>query len=433
MPKNIFVIALDGLNLRLLRTVRGAEGYRFIGLLDYDEAVGAERFTLGDLLDKAERGLAAFRGPIDAVVGYWDFPTSCLLPLLRQRVGLPSPSLESVLKCEHKYWSRLEQRRIVPELVPQFCAVDPFDDEALASIHIDFPFWIKPIKSHSSYLGFKIHNAREFRRAIALIRTNIARLAEPFNYALERASLPSAVAAVDGYHCIAEEIISAGRQCTLEGYVFAGKPEIYGIVDSVREGRHRSSFARYQYPSCLPQRVQRRMIAAARRVMKHMAYANAPFNVEFYWNDKTDAIALLEINARISKSHCPLFWMVDGRSHHEVMIDVALGRQPAFAYRQGKHRLAAKFMLRRYEDAVVTRMPDEADIDRVGARFPDTLVRPMVTRGMRLAHMSFQDSYSFEIAEIFMGAETQKQLLADYRRCVQMLGFRFAPLGTAAA
>lgn len=433
MPKNIFVIALDALNLELLRTVRGAEEYNFVGLLDYQEVVRAERFPLGELLAKAERQLEAFEGRVDAIVGYWDFPTICMLPLLRRRMGLPSPSLESVLKCEHKYWSRLEQREVVPELVPRFCAFDPFDDEALAKIPLEFPFWVKPVKSHSSHLGFKIHNAREFRRSMAVTRANIGRFAEPFNYVLERAALPPEVAPVDGHHCIAEEIISAGRQCTLEGYVFAGETEIYGIVDSVREGKHRSSFARYQYPSRLPRRVQERMIAAAKRVMGHLEYADAPFNMEFYWNERRDAIALLEINGRISKSHCPLFWMVDGRSHQEVMIDVALGRRPAFPHRQGRHRVAAKFMLRRYEDGVVARVPGDGDIRRVRARFPDTLVRLMVARGTRLAHLSFQDSYSFEVAEIFMGAKSQKQLIADYRRCLEMLDFRFAPLRTAAA
>ncbi|NIR30456.1 MAG: ATP-grasp domain-containing protein [Gammaproteobacteria bacterium] len=433
MPKNIFVIALDDLNLGLLRTVRGADEYNFVGLLDYDEVVGAERFPMGELLAKAERQLDAFPSRVDAIVAYWDFPAICMLPLLRRRVGLPSPSLESVLKCEHKYWSRLEQRKVVPELVPRFCAFDPFDGEALTKIDLEFPFWIKPVKSHSSHLGFKIHNVREFRRSIRTIRANIGRLAEPFNYVLGRATLPPEIAAVDGHHCIAEEIISAGQQCTLEGYVFAGEPEVYGIVDSVREGKHRSSFARYQYPSRLPRRVQERMSAAARCIMKHLDYADAPFNMEFYWNARTDTIALLEINARISKSHCPLFWMVDGRSHQEVMIDVALGRRPAFPRRQGEHRLAAKFMLRRYEDGVVTRVPDDDDIRRVRARFRDTLVRLMVARDTRLAHLSFQDSYSFEVAEIFMGADSQQQLLADYRRCLEMLDLRFAPLSTAAA
>jgi hypothetical protein len=37
-----------------------------------------------------------------------------------------------------------------------------------------------------------------------------------------------------------------------------------------------------------------------------------------------DTIWLLEINTRISKSHCPLFRRVDGASHHQVMLDLAL-------------------------------------------------------------------------------------------------------------
>ncbi|PBO28010.1 hypothetical protein CLM84_22600, partial [Streptomyces albidoflavus] len=33
-------------------------------------------------------------------------------------------SLESIVRCEHKYWSRLVQREVAPEAVPGFGLVD---------------------------------------------------------------------------------------------------------------------------------------------------------------------------------------------------------------------------------------------------------------------------------------------------------------------
>jgi hypothetical protein len=90
-------------------------------------------------------------------------------------------------------------------------------------------------------------------------------------------------------------------------------------------------------------------------------------------------------------------------------------------------------MVRLFEDGVITRMPTADDIARVESRFPGCRVRLMVQEGDRLAHLRLQDSYSFEIAEIFLGAESQPALKAAYRTCLEMLDFRHEPLQSVAA
>lgn len=432
-PKTIAVIGLDDFNRRMLESLPAAAGCEFLAILGYDEIVRPETYDLPHLLADARARLLRHPRPIDAIVTFWDFPSSTIMPIMRGWFDLPGPTLEAVLKCEHKYWSRCEQAASVPKHVPGFAAVDPFAPDPGRGIDLACPYWLKPVKAHSSHLGFKIRNADDFARAIRQIRAGIHRLAEPFNHILSHASLPPEIAAIDGNHCIAEAMISQGRQCTLEGYVLGGEVVVYGVVDSIREGEHRSSFARYQYPSRLPARVRQRMVDISRRFLEHIGYDHSPFNIEFYWDERSDRISLLEVNARISKSHCPLFEMVDGRSHHQVMLDVALGQKPDFPKRRGRHKLAAKFMLRRFEDGIVTRLPSAADIARVQEAFPGTRVRLMVEQGQRLAHLRLQDSYSFEIAEIFMGGDSQAALKADYRRCLEMLDFRHAPLRPEAA
>jgi hypothetical protein len=282
---------------------------------------------------------------------------------------------------------------------------------------------VKPVKAHSSHLGFRIRDRAAFERHLPEIRAGIGRFGGPFDQYLARLDLPETVRGIGGHWCIAEEIISAGRQCTLEGYVHAGETVIYGFVDSVRAGRHRSSFARYQYPSALPGRVRARMAQAAAAVMARFGYDGAPFNMEFFWDPAHDRIRLLEVNARISKSHCPLFRMVDGHSHQEVMVDLALGRRPCFPSRAGAFRMAAKFMLRSFRDAVVRRVPDATEIARIEALIPDARIHPLVARGTRLRHLRYQDSYSFELADIFLGARSQTELLAKYGQAREMLAF----------
>jgi biotin carboxylase len=424
--KNIFVFGADEFNLAQMRALEEASDYRFHELYHHREVKGRGEFPVKELYEGALKRLREFPGSVDAIVGYWDFPVSTMLPLLRKPFGLPSPSYEAVLKCEHKYWSRLEQRRVVPEYIPDFCVVDPFAEDYRERITVDYPFWIKPVKAASSHLGFKVRNDEELDHAIGVIRGKIKSYAEPFNYLLQFAELPDEVASIGGSHCIVEGIISRGRQCTLEGYVYDGEVCVYGVVDSIREGKHRSSFSRYQYPSTIPWRIQKEMIAVTERFLKHIDFDNGPFNIEYYWEDETDTIWLLEINTRISKSHCPLFRDVDGASHHQVMIDLALGKRPDFPHRQGDYKIAAKFMWREYQDAVVKRIPTEDEMRQLHGRFPSAEIKLHIHEGSVLSKLKYQDSYSYEIAVIFLGGNSRKELLEKYRAVKQALPIELA-------
>ncbi len=425
--KNIFVLGADQFNLSLLRSLASARQYCFHELYQYAEVKTGKEIPVKTLYEGALKRLKNYSGSVDAIVGYWDFPVSTMLPILCRSLGLPSPSFEAVLKCEHKYWSRMEQRRVVPEYIPDFCAVDPFKDNYRQQISLDYPFWLKPVRAASSILGFMVRNDSELDMAIVRIRKKIYCFARPFNYLLQFADLPKNIAAVDGFHCIAEEIISHGQQCTLEGYVFAGKLCVYGAVDSIREGEHGSCFSRYQYPSAIPQPVQEKMIAVTERFLSHIGFDNGPFNIEYYWDKENERIWLLEINNRISKSHCPLFRNVDGMSHHQVMLDLALGNQPVFPHRQGRYRYAAKFMWRIHNDALVNRVPTEQEVQAVTRRISGTEIQLHIREGMRLSDLHYQDSYSYEIASVFIGADNEQQLLQKYHDVQQALPLELVP------
>lgn len=427
-PLNIFVVGLDDFHLAQLKTLPNASDYRFHPLFTLQELKQQDHFPVRELLEDGIALLEAFPARIHAIVGYWDFPVSTVLPLMRQAIGLPTTSLETVLKCEHKYWSRLQQREVIAHQVPRFAAIDPFAEDPLAALPLTFPFWLKPVKSVLSHLGFRIGDEAAFRHAIREIRARIDRYAIPFNLILAKAALPAEIETIDGYHCIAESIISKGRQCTVEGYTCNGEVVVYGVIDSLREGPENSSFSRYQYPSALSPRVIERMTESCRRIMLHIGYVNAPFNIEFFWDQASDRIWLLEINTRISKSHAPLFYMVDGCYHHQIMLDLALGRQPAFRQRQGRFNCAAKFMLRHFTDALVTRAPSATEIRRLGAENPDAMIQVNVQEGMRLSSLRDQDSYSYEVAALFIGGDNAKDLEAKYQRIIETLPLELSPL-----
>jgi hypothetical protein len=423
--RHIFVVGLDDEHLVQLRTLPGAEDYAFHAMFTHAQLKQADRFPVAQLLRDGPQILRAFSEHIAALIGYWDFPVSTVLPLLRAPLGLPGPSLEAVLRCEHKYWSRLCQQEVVPEYLPAFCSVDPFDTDPLSQVTLPMPFWLKPVKAVLSHLGFRIDNEADFDAAIARIRARIGRYAEPFNLILDLADLPPEVAGVDGHHCIAEGMISSGSQVTQEGWAHDGQVRIYGTIDSLRCGPTGSSFDRYQYPSRLPAEVLERMSAISERVIRHLGYTTAPFNIEYFWDPGADRIRLLEINTRISKSHAPLFYMVDGTYHHQVMVELGMGQAPAFVQGRGECSLAAKFMVRRFGDALVTRVPTAEEIARATAKVPHARVQIAVREGMRLSELRDQDSYSYEVAAVFIGADSPDELEANYRTCLDALPLEF--------
>lgn len=425
MTTHIFVPGLDDFHRQLLQTLRGSDDYSFHGLLAYDQVVHPSHYPISELLAAARRQLDGFAGQVDAIVGHWDFPTPELIAQLCADYGLRGPSLASVLVAEHKYWCRLVQERAVPECTPAFEGVNPRDDDAADRIALAYPFWLKPNIAFSSQLAFFVGDRAQLDEALAAIRSGIARFGEPFATFCHSATLPAPIPAErDAWWCIAESVIG-GEQCTAEGYVYRGEAAVYAIVDSFREGVHGSSFSRYQLPSTLPEAVKARIRDAAVRLVQALGLDDTPFNIEFFWDEDTDRLWLLEVNVRLSKSHSPLFVDVMGASQHEVAVDIALDRQPRLPRFEGRCPMAAKFMLRRHRDAVVTRVPTAQELADLERRYPGAMIQIAVHEGMRLSDLPGQDAYSFEVAVIFLGGENAAALEANYARLIDELPLTF--------
>ena len=114
MTKNVFVVGLNAMNAERLTRLRGVEDVVFHPLLTSEAVSDTQEFDIPAMLREAEATLDAFDGSIDAIVGYIDFPVSTMLPLLCAKYGTRNASLESLLKCEHKYWSRKVMAEVDP-------------------------------------------------------------------------------------------------------------------------------------------------------------------------------------------------------------------------------------------------------------------------------------------------------------------------------
>jgi biotin carboxylase len=376
------------------------------------------------VLDRCRRQLRAFGRRPDALICHWDFPSSCLTPVLAAEYGLRAPSLEAVLRCEHKYWARLEQQKAVPECIPEFQVLDPFHPDAAHELVIDFPLWLKPVKAYSSILGFRIENWRELAVALQEMREHVGDLGRLFDECLLHAALPDEVRGIGGRHVLAESIMQ-GEQFACEGYVFEGEVHVHGFLDMLL-GQDGREILALRYPGEMPAPLEARAIDITRRVLEQAGFDDGCFNVEFLWDAARDKLWVVEVNTRISQSHSDLFRKVDGLSHHEIAISVALGERPRFPRRRGQYRTAAKFLLNKVDDAAVTRVPDKEELRALSESLGDAIIVIDVDEGDRLSDLVHQGKYSYTVGEAWIGANSEEELMEKYRQLAGSLPLAFS-------
>jgi len=415
----IAVLGADETNLDLLRGMPGHEQRTFVPVLSPDEMQRGE-VSIPDLLDNAVKALDERGAPVDAIVGFWDFPVSTLVPLLAARYGLHAAPLEAVVKCEHKYWSRLEQQQVIDDY-PRFGLVDL--DEPRLPDGLRYPVWLKPVKSYSSELAFHVADDRQFTEAVAEIADGIGRLGRPFEWILDQLDLPPEIAEVGGQACLVEEALTGARAAT-EGYVHDGQVVVYGVLDSITYPE-RSSFLRHQYPSQLPEHVQRRLVDVSERVIERVGLDWTTFSVEFFCDPGSGDVRLLEINPRHSQSHAELFEDVDGFVNHRAMVELALGRDPDLPRGKGPYEIAAKWYHRRFSDGVLRRLPTPDEIAGIEREIPGVRLAPVPVEGQRLSELPAQDSYSYELTDVIVGARDEAELEDKYERAVGALNYEF--------
>ncbi|MGM0934635.1 MAG: ATP-grasp domain-containing protein [Bacteroidota bacterium] len=421
--KNIFVIGLDEFNRGELNSIRKAVQYNFISLFHPSDLQPKSGIPdIEKYIREAEAQLDKFQGSVDGIIGFFDFPITLLTFYLCDKYGTTGPSLRSGIQCEHKYWSRLVQQQVIPDHIPGFTAINPFDPQDFDEVELSKPFWIKPIKAHSSQLGFKIKGREDYEAALEKIRKSIHAFAEPFNTLLDKVNLPEEINEVDGNYCIAEEIIN-GQQCTVSGYKYEGNVETYGIVDSVNY-EDSSSFFYYLLPSGLPQEVKGQLRDLSNKLMQEYDLNNTPFNIEYYYDDDSKEIKLLEVNPRMSKSHADIYAKVYGRSNHELLVQIASGEEPDYTPEGGTYDCAAKFHYRVFKDGKITRIPSAEELEEMKEEFPDTLIYLKVQEGDKLSELSAQDSYSYLLATIHTGAESREELLEKYKSITDRLNIK---------
>jgi len=392
---------------------RGDDLFHFPGtlkLLTFD----AVQF-INKLVDEfADEGLSG-------VLSSDEYIGAIIAAAVAQRLGLPGNDPAAIITAQHKYYSRIAQRAAAPQQTPP-AALIPIHGAKPETLGIDFPFFVKPCKGTFSVFAAKVDDFAALKKHLnfnILERMAINRVARPYNELLRAFTDLEHDAS---YFC--GEGLMVGDQVTVEGFAYEGDVQIMGIVDSIMfEGTN--TFERFQYPSHLPAGVQDRMVELTSAVVRSLGIRHGQFNVELFYDRKTDTLGIIEINPRLSYQFADLYEFVDGSNTYDVLLDLTLGRKPSYASRAGEFSCCASFVMRTFEGKKLRAVPDQAHIDAFNAEYTESTTKIYGKAGDSMkSEMKALGSYRYAIVNI--AAHSLLDLFAIQQDAIEKLPFEWA-------
>lgn len=382
-----------------------------------------------DVVDYIDQAVERYRGTIDGVTSSSDYPGATVAGAIAMRLGLPGSPPETVIRCSHKYYSRLAQREVVPDATPAFQLIDPTKADGGAR-DLAYPCFIKPVEGAFSVMSRKLKRPEDLGEFLA--RPAVQEFARDYVAIFNRLVAQLTSFSVNGSFYLAESFLR-GSQVTVEGYVADGDVRVLGVVDSIMHPGT-GSFARFDYPSDLRPEIQGRMAEIARRVVTHVGLRHTLFNIELIYEPVRDTIHIVEVNPRLCGQFADLYRKVDGVSGYEVALALATGEAPEIRRGDGPFALATSFPLRTFRPVRVLRAPDAARVAEVERRHPGALVWWECAAGQELADFEhFEDGQSARYGVVNVGADSRTGLLAVLGEIRAELGYGMEPLGGLAA
>ncbi|TAG47213.1 MAG: ATP-grasp domain-containing protein [Betaproteobacteria bacterium] len=291
--------------------------------------------------------------------------------LLAEKMDWPGTSVNAVLACQHKIYAREVLQRVCPEATPRFAVLPTAYGESVPH-DLSFPLFVKPTKAAFSVLARTVASREELQahtRFSAWELWVIRHLVEPFERVM-RARLPAAPTA---HSLMMEEPINTA-QYSLDGYAFNGDIHALGCVDSIMYPATQA-FMRFDYPSQLAQPVQHRALDVAQRFLREVGFTHGMFNMEFFYDEATDRLTVIEFNPRLASQFADLYRRVDGIDLHEYALALAHGIDPQTLPKSAPTAGAASsFVYRSFEPDAVVAIPSKSMRDAMQAAFPDALL-----------------------------------------------------------
>lgn len=369
---------------------------------DLDKLADKENITLPNhqkILDDiiSQYNLAEFEG----IINTSDYPGALFQSIICKEWNKKGPNPESIALCQHKYFARQIQKKVVPEATPPFLLLN--HKKQYSHIDLPFPIFIKPIKSSFSRYANKIESIEELKKKLSQSCPS-EKYFSPLNHFIENYTTLKPC----NDFVLVESYLN-GIQVTLDGYISNGNFQKIGIVDS-HFFPGTICFKEFIYPSQLNKPVQQRMVNITKKFVKAINLDNIIFNIELIYNPLKDTIHIIEINPRMSRQFADLFEKVNGINTYNVLFDILQDKKPTIKQLNSKnYNIAGSFVLRTFSDKKVIKIPTHANIECILYQIPDTRIKIFAKEGKQLGSEK-QDGKSFRYALINIGGNDLQDL-----------------------
>lgn len=346
--------------------------------------------------------------------------------LLAEKMGWPGTPVNAVLACQHKLYCREVLQRISPESNTEFQRLDAAYGGPVPS-GLRYPLFVKPVKAAFSVLARVVHSEQELHSHTRFGPWElwvIRHLVEPFEKII-RKRIPQAGTA----HSLMVEVPVKARQYSLDGYAFQGSIQALGVVDSIMYPGT-SSFMRFDYPSQLPQPAQQRALEVARAFLTEIGFDHGLFNMEFFHDEATDRLTVIEFNPRMASQFSDLYARVDGLDLHDIAFRLAHGLDPATSPRKAPTAGASSSLVYRSLSAETPiHFPSESAKHQFARAFPDALFFEFKKDAQQIKRdFKWLESYRYGI--VHLGGKDPEDLRARAFQASEILGWP-APYASA--
>jgi biotin carboxylase len=339
--------------------------------------------------------------------------------LLAEKMGWPGTPVEAVLACQHKLYAREVLQRVAPEANIPFRRLEVEYDADIPE-GLDYPTFVKPVKAAFSVLARTIHNHRAMvehtrfsRRELWVIR----HLVEPFEKIMCR-RLPQAGTA----HSLMLEECLQGQQYCLDGYCFDGRLRRLGVVDAIMYPGT-DAFMRWDYPSRLPETLQKKAEGIAARFLQAVNFTHGMFNMEFVLDEHSGELKVIEFNPRMAAQFSDLYSRVDGLKLHEMAIAMSHGIDPAtLPLQEPTAACASSFVYRSFDPGAQTPMPIKSAQNAFYTAFPDGLLLKF-PKMLDQIQRDFKWLGSYRYGIIHLGGENPADLRKRCEHASDLLGW----------
>ena len=211
-------------------------------------------------------------------------------------------------------------------------------------------------------------------------------------------------------------------QYNLDGWVDGGAVKSLGVVDALMYPGTQS-FMRWEFPSRLPNAVQARALDVAWRFLGAIGYRHGFFNLEFFHDEVSGRLSVIECNPRLASQFADLYQRVLGLDAHAMALALALGGDPLALPRAAPTAgAAASLVYRSFEGQPIPAAPGAAPRAAFARQFTDGLLFSFPKHGHSLAR-DFKWTGSHRYGIVHLGGRDRAHLRERAEQASALLGW----------